>query len=348
MNTEWGEIPPNTKNTARVVSCNREQYRIAKGTEVLQAVVKGRLRHEAKEAAELPVIGDWVEFEQSGDLAVITGVLPRKSVISRKIAGATTEEQPIASNIDTVGIVMGLDGGRNFNVRALERYLTLAWNSGAVPVVVLNKADLAEDAEDYRGEAETAAPGVDILVTSALGGTGIEELRSLIGPGRTAVLIGPSGVGKSALTNALLGESAARTNETRRGDKRGRHTTTNAAMYRIPGGGLLIDAPGLKELQLWGDTEGVDAVFEEIAEFASECRFADCAHDGEPGCAVQDALQNGNLSEERFLSYLDLRKELEYLAYKTGERAKLQEHARNRKFGKMIKDMKKHHHKYNS
>lgn len=349
MNTEWGIIPASYEQepaVARVINCNRGTYKIAAGDSQFSAVLPGRLRHDTVNAADLPVIGDWVTFEQIDDRGVITRVLPRRTVLSRKTVGASSQEQPLAAHVDVVCIVMGLDGGRNYTARGLERYLTIGWNSGATPVVILNKADVAQDPHEVLIETEVTAPGVKIILTSAVDGTGVEELRETIGRSRTAVLIGPSGVGKSALTNALLGEDVIRTNETRKGDKRGRHTTTNSRMYRIPGGGLLIDAPGLKELHVWGDTDGVDAVFEEITAFARGCRFSDCAHDGEPGCAVQEALQTGELSEERYLSYLELRRELEFLATRTDARAKHQEHLRQKKFGKMVKDLKKHHPKY--
>ena len=326
--------------TGRVISAIREHYIIRSGTAETNAVIRGAVRYQAVENADLPVVGDMVRFISDNDLAVITEILPRKSVISRKCAGVTTEEQPIAANIDYVGIVMGLDGGRNYNIRALERYLTIAWNSGAQPLVILNKADLCDDPDPYKAEAEDNAPGVRVLITSAGNGDGVDDIRHILADMKTLVLIGPSGVGKSALTNRLLETERQSTGETRESDKRGRHTTTASRLFDIPGGGRLIDSPGLKEVQLWGEENGIDSVFEEIAELAKDCRFSDCSHTGEPGCAVQKALNEGTLNEKRYQSYLELQREVRFLETKTSERAKFQERARQKKFGQMIKDMK--------
>ena len=259
--------------------------------------MKGSFRYQSHTVLDLPVTGDWVVIGKENDNALIERVLPRSSVLSRKVAGRTTEEQPIAANIHYVGIVLGLDGGRNYSTRKLERYLTIAWNSGAQPVVILNKSDLAENAESIKREAEFIALGVEIILTSAETGEGVDELKSLISADKTLILIGPSGVGKSALTNRILGVEIQRLGEIRKADKRGRHTTTCAQMVIVPQGGQLIDSPGLKEIQLWGSDEGLDSVFQEIADIAEDCRFRDCSHTGEPSCAVQKALSEGSLDQ---------------------------------------------------
>ncbi len=344
MNSSWGYYPeeklPADVPAGRIISRNREVYMLADGNEIYNARVTGRMVYLAEETAELPVAGDWVTYEMHDDFVVIKEILPRFSVFSRKAAGVTTEEQPIAANINTVAIVFGLDGGRNYNSRALERYLTIAWNSGAQPLVILNKADLCEDPEAIKNEAEYTAPGVDVIVASAKTGEGVELIRSKVPSGSSIVFIGPSGVGKSALTNVLLGTEKQLTGETRESDKRGRHTTTSAVMIVIPGGGVLIDSPGLKEIQLWGEAESLDSVFEEISSLAAGCRFSDCSHQGEPGCSVQQALAVGTLDQTRYESYLELRKELAYLETKQNERARQEFRAKNKRFGKMVKNMK--------
>ena len=346
MNSNWGyypdeKLPEGDVPAGRIISRNREIYLLADGKKIYNARVTGKMVYQAEESAELPVVGDWVVYEMHDDLAVVKEILPRFSVISRKAAGVTTEEQPIAANINTAAIVFGLDGGRNYNSRALERYLTIAWNSGAQPLVILNKADLCDDPEAVKNEAEFTAPGVDVIVASAKTGEGVELVRSKVPSGSSIVFIGPSGVGKSALTNALLGTEKQLTGETRENDKRGRHTTTSSVMTVIPGGGVLIDSPGLKEIQLWGESESLDPVFEEITALAEECKFGDCSHQGEPGCAVQQALADGTLDQSRYESYLELKRELAYLETKQDERARHEFRARNKRFGKMIKDMKK-------
>ncbi|MBN1648203.1 MAG: ribosome small subunit-dependent GTPase A [Spirochaetales bacterium] len=345
MNSKWGsypddKIPNGSESAARVISRNREAYLIADGDNVYKARTTGKMAYRAIENAELPVVGDWVLYRLHDDLAVMNTILPRFSVISRKVAGLTTEEQPIAANINTVAIIFGLDGGRNFNVRALERYLAIAWNSGARPLVILNKADLCDDPEAIRSETEYNAPSVEVIITSATTGEGLDLIRSRVPAGDTIVFIGPSGVGKSALTNALLEKDVQQTGVTRTKDKRGRHTTTASTLITVPGAGVCIDSPGLKEIQLWGESEHLDQIFGEISGLAEECRFSDCRHQGEPGCAVQKALAEGSLLPERYESYLELRRELDYLETKQNERAKHEYRARDKRLAMMIRDMK--------
>lgn len=342
MNNHWGNYNKEyhlqeNQFLGRVVEQNREHYWITQGEETVRGEIQGKLRKNTVQG--LPVIGDWVICEEHPGLVLIVEQLARTSVLSRKVAGVTTEEQSIAANITLVGIVLALDGGRNYSVRSLERYLTIAWNSGAQPLVILNKADLAEDPQRFIDEAEAHAPGVSVLLTSAEDQRGIEDLRRQIHQGDTLVLIGPSGVGKSALTNALTGDKEQKTGANRQSDKRGRHTTTSSTMIRLATGGLLIDSPGLREIQLWGEQEGLDAVFQEISRIAENCRFRDCSHQGEPGCAVQEALQKGELSADRFESYQELHRELEFLEMRKGERQKTLKN-KGKNLSKYVKQMK--------
>ena len=348
--TEWGILdnspsPSGEGNQeripARIIRMNREIYGLGfPGSEnEMRGELSGKLRDTLREG-EFPVVGDWVLCREEPGVILITGILPRRSLISRKTAGVVTREQPLAANIDRVGIVQGLDGGRNFSGRALERYLTIAWNSGAVPFLVLNKADLCEEPEDFEGEAELYAPGVDIFITSAEEGRGIDELSRYLS-NRTVILIGPSGVGKSALTNALSGRLIQKTGENRDSDKRGRHTTTTSLLTPLPRGGWLIDSPGLKEIQLWGDQDGLEETFPEIDEFSRECRYRDCRHEGEPGCSVQRALEEGLIDRERYNSYLELRRELAYLETRKTEKGRSEQRRKGKEISQYIKNMKK-------
>jgi ribosome biogenesis GTPase / thiamine phosphate phosphatase len=279
------------------------------------ADLAGRLRHEATGRRDLPAVGDWVAVKRTtidGGRATIHGVVPRKSLFSRKAAGDETTEQIVAANVDTVFLLTGLD--RDFNLRRIERYLVMSWESGASPVIVLNKADLADDVDQRRDEVRAIALGVPILVMSARERTGLEQLDEYLQAGQTIAVLGSSGVGKSTLINRLLGEDRLRTNEVRDSDQRGRHTTTHRELVRLPGGALLIDTPGMRELQLWSADTGVAEAFDDIAVLGRDCHFADCAHETEPRCAVKQAVAEGRLDAERLASYHKLQKELSWLA----------------------------------
>ena len=271
--------------------------------------ITGRLRHSA-DPGELPVVGDWVVLRDG----LIDAVLPRTSKFSRKTPFTEVTEQVLVANVDVSFLVMGLDD-RDFNLRRLERYLTTAWEGGATPVIVLNKADLAYDLETQQADTESVAFGVPVHVVSAGTGEGVEELRAHLAGNRTIVLLGSSGVGKSSLINRLLGEERFRTGEVR-DDGRGRHTTSHRELVLVPGGGVIIDTPGLRELQLWETDEGLDQAFVDVAEVIAQCRFSDCAHQTEPGCAVKAALADGSLSSERWDSYNKLQRELARLERK--------------------------------
>jgi len=260
-----------------------------------------------------PVVGDWVATRPGpmpADPASIVGVLPRRSAISRGMAGSGATEQVLAANIDVVWIVQGLDAP--LNARRIERYLAVAWESGAIPEIVLSKADLARDPAAMVAELATVAMGVNVHVVSAIQAAAVRDLQDTLKPGRTVVLIGPSGVGKSTLLNALAEMPLAATGAVREGDRRGRHTTTRRELFRIGGGALLIDTPGLRELRVWDLSEGLEHAFPEIEELSAACRFRDCRHAVEPGCAVVAAVEAGALDAARLASYRKLAAEADY------------------------------------
>jgi ribosome biogenesis GTPase len=292
----------------RVALAQREQYRLITEMGELAGEPCGALWFRSADAAAMPVVGDWVAARVVGPgQALVEAVLPRRTCFSRRAAGKREAEQALAANIDLVFLVCALDG--DFSPRRLERYLTLAAEGGASPVVVLNKSDLCDDLADRMRQTAAVARDAPVVVTSTLGGPGVEDLRAFLAPGRTVALLGSSGVGKSSIVNALLGEERLRTAEVRAQDSKGRHTTTHRELMALPGGGALIDTPGLRELQLWASGESVDETFDEIAAAGAACRFRNCSHHGEPGCAVQEALDDGAISAERWQSYQKLRAE---------------------------------------
>ena len=303
---------------ARVISQSRDIYRIEGEAGELFARVSGRMRYDSSGPMDFPTVGDYVEVDRysqdEGD-AVITGILPRKSVFVRKAAGKNWEEQLVASNIDTVFICMSLNA--DFNLRRLERYLALAWESGAVPVVVLTKLDLCQDLTDKLMAVEATAPGADVLVTTSLEEDGYEELQPYLKEGKTVALIGSSGVGKSTLINRLTGKELLATREIRE-DDRGRHTTTRRELIRLENGCMLIDTPGMRELGMWDAQEGLGKTFSDVEQFLGKCRFADCTHTSEPGCAVYEAIREGKLSQRRWNDYRRLMNEETYANERSG------------------------------
>jgi ribosome biogenesis GTPase / thiamine phosphate phosphatase len=302
----------------RVSAQHRGEYDVLTERGELRAHVAGRLRHEASSGENLPAVGDWVALRET----TIHAVLPRRSAFLRKVAWSQTEAQVLAANVDTIFVVSGLDD--DFSVRRLERYLTLAWESGASPVVVLTKADLCADPLARLLEAEQVAVGVPAHVVSNMTGEGVDELEAYLAPAKTVALLGSSGVGKSSLANRLLGGEVQATMELA-ADGTGRHTTTTRQLLRLPTGALLVDTPGLREIQLWSADDGIQEAFADVDELAADCRFNDCAHIREPGCAVQAAIDKGRLPRERLQSYRALQRELRRLAAKQDARLRSEE-----------------------
>lgn len=312
---------------ARIAADQRDLYLLYTEQGDRTATVSGRFRHQAGDRTDFPVVGDWVAAQIHDDTqATIHAVLPRRSVFSRKVAGGPTEVQLLAANVDMAFLVSGLD--HDFNLRRIERYLVLAWDSGANPVLVLNKVDLCPDVDTRLAELGAIAPGIPILTLSAAHGEGVDQLRNLLNPGQTAVLLGSSGVGKSTITNQLLGRDVQATQATRSQDGRGRHTTTHRELLRLPNGALLIDTPGLREIQLWATEDSLHDTFADIEELAQSCRFRDCQHGHEPGCAVQEAIADDHVSEDRLVSYQKLQRELAHLERKQDQRASAIEKAK--------------------
>jgi ribosome biogenesis GTPase / thiamine phosphate phosphatase len=300
-------------------------YRLYAAAGELQAQHAGRLRHEAVRKEQLSAVGDWVAaLPTPGEAAAtIEAVLPRRTKFSRKVAGELTEEQVVAANIDVVFIVMGLDG--DYNLRRLERYLLLAHESGARPVVILNKSDVATHLSEVLDEMGPLTVGIPVHAISAKQGDGIQVVYGYLGPGRTAALLGSSGVGKSTLVNALLGEEMLKTRDVREHDSRGRHTTRHRHLILLPDArGLLIDTPGMRELQLWTQTETARDTFEDITELSAGCHFTDCRHMGEPRCAVKQAVEDGTLDAARLEGFLKLQDEVDTLEARKDVRAQIQ------------------------
>jgi ribosome biogenesis GTPase len=303
----------------RVVLEHNHVFRVMTADGELLAETSGALKHKAGAKHELPVVGDWVAVrpDAAGGRCQIREVLPRHSRFSRKAAGRDTVEQVIAANIDTVFIVFGLDVP--VNARAIERYLVVARHSGAAPVIVLNKCDLVARPDDAVAEAKGVAGDEPVLVVSTKTGAGTDVLDSFLVRGRTVALIGPSGAGKSSIVNQLVGREALATGEVRDWDQRGRHTSVHRQLVVRDRGGLIIDTPGMRELQLW-ETDAVAETFGDIGELASSCRFRDCRHDTEPGCAVKAAVDAGTIEPGRYASYLKLQREQEEVGKKREER----------------------------
>ena len=296
----------------------------------LLSKVAGSLRHRATTSVEYPAVGDWVALRvrPAEPRAAIIAVLPRRSRFSRKVAGDLTREQVVAANIDTVFLTMGLDA--DFNLRRIERYLLTGWESGAAPVVLLTKADLCDEqtVADRVREVETVAAGAPVHATSAPQGMGLDIVRSYLGPGRSVALLGSSGVGKSTLINRLVGHDVQRTAELAADGKRGRHTTTHRELIVLPAGGLVIDTPGLREIQLWDVGDSLGTAFPDIQSLAAGCHFSDCGHETEPRCAVRLAVAEGRLPADRLESYVKLRHEAQDLTEKQDELALIE---KNRK-----------------
>ena len=321
----------------RVVADHGSAYAVQLEAGEVRAHLAGRLRHDSATRASLPAVGDWVAVQRTrdGGQALIQAVLERRSALSRKEADDPTAEQVMAANVDRVFIVAALSEA--LNLRRLERYLTIAWNSGAAPVIVLNKADLAGDPGEALEAVEPIALGAPVLLASGMTGEGLDGVLGELSPGLTGVLIGPSGVGKSTIINRLLGGAVLDTRAVRR-DGKGRHTTTHRQLLPLPGGGMLIDTPGLRELQLWADAGALEQTFADITQLAAGCRFRDCHHEREPGCAVRLAVERGELPADRLASYRKLERELHALAVRSSVRLQQEERKKWRAIHRAVRD----------
>lgn len=325
----------------RVILEHTHIYRLVTRDGERLARVSGRFRHTAAGRQDFPAVGDWIAYrlDAASGRAQIHGVLPRRSRFSRKTAGNTTDEQVVAANIDTVFLVMGCD--EDFNPRRLERYLVLAWESGAASAVVLNKADAAPDAAEKKALVARQAQGLPVHLTSARSGEGLDALGPYLAAGQTVALLGSSGVGKSSVINRLLGHDLLAVREVRESDGRGRHTTRTRHLVLLPGGGMVIDTPGMRELQLWDAGQGLDETFDDLLTLARGCRFRDCEHRSEPGCAVRAAVETGTLPAPRLESYLKLQEEHRHLEARQDQRAQQESKRRSKILAKAVREVKK-------
>lgn len=308
-----GEAAP-----ARVVADYGAEYVVRDGISSLRAVATSRLRDEG---SILPAVGDWVALTYREPTALLHAVVERRTLFSRKTASAETREQVLAANVDVAFVVAS---SQDVNARRIERYLTMAWQSGASPVVLLTKADVAASVDDLRADLESVSMGTPVVVTSGLTGQGMDGIADVLKPARTGVLLGPSGAGKSTLINRLLGADLMKTHEVHRSGE-GRHMTSHRHLFELPDGGLIIDTPGLREAQLWEGEDALGYLFEDIEQIALECRFADCEHRTEPGCAIKHAIDGGSLEQARLDSYRKLQRELRAVAARSDARLRADE-----------------------
>ena len=328
-------------NVGRICNENKNSYRLFSEYGELIGIISGKIRNNKNNSENFPAVGDWVIFEkvQNENKAVIQYILPRKSKFSRKIAGHTTQEQIIAANIDIIFIVSSLN--YDFNLRRIERYLAMVWSSGANPVIILTKSDLCPDFEDILYQIESIAFGTRIHVISNVLNQGIDILRQYLSIGSTVALIGSSGVGKSTLINKLMGEDLLITGDLRKNIDKGRHITTNRQLYILPDGGLVIDTPGMRELQLWDADEGLNQSFNDIEILAKKCRYSNCKHDQEHGCAIKEAISQGLLDKNRIQSYLKMKSELDYLSKRQSQKSSQIEKEKWKNIHKQIKKLKR-------
>ncbi|MBA3438380.1 MAG: ribosome small subunit-dependent GTPase A [Pyrinomonadaceae bacterium] len=322
-------------NAARIVLEYKDTYRVYAEDGEQSAEITGKMRHDAANRKDLPAVGDWVVIRPrpEGNIAMIHAVLPRRSAFTRKVAGSRVEEQIVGANIDTVFLITSLN--QDFNPRRIERYLTVAWDSGASPVIILSKADLCEEVEEQIAAIQNAAAGVPVHAVSVTKHSGLDELAQYFRHGQTVALLGSSGVGKSTLINHLLGHDYQRVQEVREQDDRGRHTTTRRELILLPQGGLVLDTPGMRELQLWDAEGGLHRAFEEIEAVARSCYFSDCCHKDEPRCAIREALAEGIIDAARYGNYEKLQKELNYVSRKQDISAQVTEKKRWKKLTRL-------------
>ncbi|WP_287126622.1 ribosome small subunit-dependent GTPase A [Desulfobacter sp.] len=337
--TQLKSFNKNSFFTARVTGVRKRYFFINDGKKEILATPAGKLQQE--NSSTYPVVGDWVLVRQTA----IEGILSRKNALTRGAAGMHSRktgeyrEQTIAANLDSVFIVTGLD--RDFNLRRLERYLTLVYNCGLTPVIILTKADLHQDPQHFVNEAESIAFGVPVHLVSAFNDSGLSELTPYLVHGRTSVMVGSSGTGKSTLINRLCGETVQATGEVSASVGKGTHTTTSRDLIMMPQGGMIIDNPGIREISFWEIDQGVESTFPEIEEFSAGCRFSDCTHAHEPGCRVLQAVQDGELTEARLENYLKMKRELEYISARKNKSADRVEKERWRDVSMKIKSINK-------
>lgn len=327
---------------ARILIEHRGMYKVITQEDELDAVNAGKLFYELGKEG-LPAVGDWVTVTKipNENKAIIQHVLSRKSAFIRKVAGTKIEGQVVASNFDYVFIVTALN--QNFNLKRIERYLTIALESGGLPVIILSKADLCDDVEDKRKQVEAIAFDINIHVISSINHIGLDDLKVYFNDSQTVAILGSSGVGKSTLINYLFGDNILEVNEARVDDDRGRHTTTHRQLVILPEGGLVIDTPGMREIGLWSVSDygkdGYSDVFTDIEELSQHCKFVDCKHISEPGCAVKQAIMDGELTTERLENYRKLQKEYKFIESKKSEKLHLEEKQRRKAFGKLVKSV---------
>ncbi|HOD41455.1 MAG TPA: ribosome small subunit-dependent GTPase A [Candidatus Wallbacteria bacterium] len=335
LKPEDGQIP------ARVSAEHKGMYKVLCEHGELSAEITGRLRFDAAGRSDFPAVGDFVIItaRPAEGSATIQELLPRRTKFSRMAAGSYCDEQIVAANLDVVFIVMSLNA--DFNLRRVERYLTLAFESGAKPVVILNKADLCDDIESKTLQAESSCPGADVIAVSAVSGYGFDGLRKHLKPGVSVSFLGSSGVGKSSIINRLLGRDALKINAIREFDDRGRHTTTHRELFVLESGAMVIDTPGMRELQLVESSDGLADAFTEIEEAAQNCRYRDCRHENEPGCAVNEAVAAGKIDEKRLVNFKKMRREIERFEIRNDARLKREEEKKWKQIAKAIKNYSK-------
>ncbi len=337
----WRERNVSQEVRARVIEEQKDVFRVRTEEVEVWAEISGRMHYGAARRSDLPAVGDWVAIRVSpgGTRAVVTAVLPRRTKICRKVAGRRSDEQVLAANVDTIFHVSAM--GRDFSPRRIERYLAMIASGGARGVVLLNKADLASDTANRLAQAESAAPGVDVFLVSAATGQGIHSLESDLKPGETIAFVGSSGVGKTSLINRLLDEDRLEVQPVGQGTGRGRHTTTARHLVALPGGALLIDTPGMRELEPWDAGDAMGSAFAEIESLAAECRFRDCAHEGEPGCALARAVETGRLDAARLAGCQKLRREMQFQEVKKDAAARADQNRRWKQLHKAQKEFYK-------
>lgn len=342
LQSEFDRISVEDLVPARVAIRHKNNYIIACADGEMPAEISGKMLYEIEDGIipeGFPAVGDWVAVRSFPDegKAIIQKLLPRKSKFSRKEAGVKTVEQIIAANIDTVFLMMSLNS--DFNLRRLERYIVLASESNVNAVIILSKADLCEDTEKMLEEVKTVSKEIPVHIVSSLTGSGIDELKKYFDGNKTISIMGSSGVGKSTFINALLGSDKMKVNNITEYKDKGSHTTTHRELVLLPSGGLIIDTPGMREIQLWEGERGVEEAFDEIEAIMENCKFTDCTHTNEPGCAILEALDSGELTDERYKSYLKLKREAKYFERKNSKREMITE---KKKWKAITKSMRKH------